>query len=200
MSESPQGDGAGGQQSQQIPLTKRQMLGLFRSVQNGEVTDEQVQSVLNQIPPETKRQAIETAITDYVVPHFDDVRERADDDVSNQQVRQQYAALGEQRQQEVFNRAVSDVIGTLFELRTSPESGLESLKGLLRDPYTIEGLLLIFENDEHIDAEYGNQMKDFAAMHLKWAGVALAPEMYGPDVVEDVAEEIGLDVQQTADR
>jgi hypothetical protein len=43
-------------------------------------------------------------------------------------------------------------------------------------------------------------MKDFAAMHLKWAGVALAPEMYDPAVVEAVAEEIGLDVHEPADR
>jgi hypothetical protein len=198
VSESP-GDSQP-QQAQQQPLSKRQMLGLFRAVQNGEVTDEQVQSVLNQIPEETKRQAIETAIEDYIVPHFDDVRERAAADVTNEQVRQKYAALGEERQQEVFNRAVSDVLGTLFELRTQPESGLESLKGLLRDPYTIEGLLLIFDNDQHIDAEYSAQMKDFAAMHLKWAGVALAPEMYDPAVVEAVAEEIGLDVHEPADR
>jgi hypothetical protein len=59
----------------------------------------------------------------------------------------------------------------------------------------MEGLLLIFDNEEHIDPAYSRQMKEFAAMHLKWMGVALAPESYLAAAVREVYEQLDLDIE-----
>lgn len=130
-----------------------------------------------------------------MIPHLQGIKKRAADDPDPEVIRQQYADCSDERQQQIFNQAISDVVGALFEVRENPKAGLLSLKGLLRDPYTMEGLLLIFDNEEHIDPGYSRQMKEFAAMHLKWMGVALAPESYPTAVVREVYEQLDLDVE-----
>lgn len=180
-------------------LSKGEMLGLYQDIQNGSVSDAQVERIWSQIDQQTKRDAVQTALDQFVIPHLEGVKQRARDDADAATVRAQYADLDDADQQEVFNQAVSDVVAALFEIRERPAEGLLTLKGLLRDPYTVEGLLLIFDNEQHIDPDYSEQMKDFAAMHLEMVGVALAPEMYDADTVREVYDRLGLDTQRTPD-
>lgn len=179
-----------------LDLSAREIAGLYRSMQAGDVDEAQVQQIFAAIPPETKQQAVMAALDNYVVPHFHDIRSRQESDPDNERIRAKYAELSDDEQQEVFNTAVAEVVGALFEVRESPQQGLVTLKKLLRDPYTVEGLLLIFDNDEHIDPAYSEQIKNFAATHLRWAGCALMPEAYDPEVVRQTGEEIGLDLER----
>jgi hypothetical protein len=176
-------------------LSKRELVSLYRDVQNGQVTEAQIDRLWSQIDQQTKRDAIQTALDQFVIPHLQGIKTRAADDPDPEVIRQQYAELSDERQQQVFNQAISDVVGALFEVRENPKAGLLSLKGLIRDPYTMEGLLLIFDNEEHIDPAYSRQMKEFAAMHLKWMGVALAPESYPAAAVREVYEQLDLDIE-----
>lgn len=185
-----EGQGAGGQPAGDLSM--RDMAGLARGLQNGTISDQQIERVWNSIDEETKQQSLSNLLEQFVLPHVDDVRERSLADADPATIRAQYASLSDDEQQQVFNQAVSDVVGTLFEVREDPREGLMSLKGLLRDPYTIEGLLLIFDNEQHITPEYSEQMKDFAAMHLRWMGVALAPEMYDEQAVREVYSQLDL--------
>lgn len=180
-------------------LSKTQMIGLYQDIQNGSVSDEQVERIWSQIDQQTKRDAVQTGLDQFVIPHLEGVKQRARDDTPAADVREQYADLDDEEQQEVFNQAVSDVVAALFEIRERPAEGLLTLKGLLRDPYTVEGLLLIFDNEQHIDPSYSEQMKDFAAMHLEMVGVALAPEMYDEATVREVYDRLGLDATREPD-
>lgn len=178
--------------SQNDDLGKREMMGMARDMQNGQLDEQQIDKVWDQIPEETKRQAFTNALEQFVLPHADDVKDRAESDVGNKQIRQKYSALDDERQQEIFDQAIGTIIGTLFEVRESPREGLMRLKGLLRDPYTLEGLLLIFENEDHIDPEYSAEMKEFAAWYVTAAGVALTPEMYDEQTCENVYDTFDL--------
>jgi hypothetical protein len=195
-----EGGGGGGGGSGLDGLSARELAGLYRSIQAGTVTETQVDAMLAAIPTETKQQAVMALFTQHVVPHFDDVKTRAESSADSHTVRDTYASLPDDRQQEIFNTAVSDIIGALFTLRERPVEALLTLKGLLRDPFTVEGLLLIFDNEEMIDPAYSAQMKEYAATHLTWAGCALMPEAYDRATVETVADQLGVDLVAARER
>jgi len=111
-----------------------------------------------------------------VVPHLEDVRDRAQG-ATARDVRQRLADLDDSQQDEFFYDAVSDVFSAAAMLRERPTEGALLLKGLLRDPFTVESLLLIFDHED-IPDHLAAQQKAFAATHIRWLGSALVPEAY----------------------
>lgn len=138
-----------------------------------------------------------------VAPRLAEIRERADDEYSREQIRRYYATeLSADEQQETFDSAFNDILVAAFSLRAALLDGgdvtisaaLADVQELIRDPYTAEAILLIFENDEYIEPEYAAQMKEYGAWVLRSIGVAIAPELYDPAVVQDIAQDHGLDM------
>lgn len=171
-------------------LSRREMAGIARSFRNGEVSDDQMRTLWESLDEDEIQNAMQAMLDNFLVPKFEQVRERAEQD--SQDVRALYASMSDSEQQEVFDQAVDELVAACYELRARPRKGAESLMGLLRDPWTVEALLLIFENEEHIDPAYSAQLKEFAATHLQWIGCALAPEMYRRAVVEETYQQLGL--------
>lgn len=148
--------------------------------------EDQARAMLDQLDDEQVEQAIQWIVDESVVPHLMDVRQRARQATDPNEVRRELEDLPESVKEELFYDTLHELIAILVTCRERPNEGFEELKTVLRDPYTVESLLLIFENDQHIDDEYSNQLKDFAANHLQWVGAMVLPEMYDERTVEEV--------------
>jgi len=147
-------------------------------------------SVLEALDEDAIESALKKGIDKEVVPHLEQVRERAvEDDADSAQVRAHYESLSENEQTQKFNEAAADLMAVFTELRESPISGAKKLKGRLRDPWTVEALLLIFDH-EQVPDEVVDQQKDYAATWLKWVGVNMIPEIYTRNQVLEVANRL----------
>lgn len=161
--------------------------------------EEQVRQLVGSLDEQQVQKAIEWMVEEMVVPHLEDIRERAQGDRPTEDIRQQFESMDEDEREEMFYDTLDNFIATLALCRQRPKEGFEELKAYLRDPYTQEALLLIFENDQHIDAEYTDQLKGFGASHLYWAGVMVLPEMYTEAEVREVEDrfDLGRDPDET---
>lgn len=162
------------------------------------------EALAENVDEDTIAQFAAEAWTGSVVPRLVEIRERAEDEYSREQIRDYYATeLTADEQQETFDSAFNDILTAAFALRAALLGGddvalskaLRDFQELIRDPYTAEAILLIFENDDYIDPQYAAQMKEYGAWVLRSIGVAIAPELYDPAVVKDIAQDHGLDME-----
>jgi len=147
-------------------------------------------SVLEALDEDAIESALKKGIDKEVVPHLEQVRERAvEDDVDSAEVRAHYESLSEDEQTQRFTEAAADLMAVFAELRERPIGGAKKIKGRLRDPWTVEALLLVF-NHEEVPDEVVDQQKDYAATWLKWVGVNMIPEIYTREQVLEVANRL----------
>jgi hypothetical protein len=147
-------------------------------------------SILEALDQDAIESALKKGIDKEVVPHLEQVRERAvEDDADAAEVRAHYESLDEDVQTERFTEAAADLMAVFAETRESPVTGATKLKGRLRDPWTVEALLLIFDHKQVPD-EVVDQQKNYAATWMKWVGVNAIPEIYTREQVRDVANRL----------
>lgn len=160
-----------------------------------ELDAQDIEQLMAQIDPEDVQELLGEVYQAMIVPHLTEVRAdvHAEDTPDPETVRQALLDADPERRQEVFQAAVDDVIAVLLALREDPEQAMHDLKDILRDPWTTEGLLLIFQNDDHIDPEYTAEMMEYVGGLMRLAGVALLPELYTEAERQAVAEELGID-------
>lgn len=156
----------------------------------GNLDEETAQGILDQLDDDEVRGYLVELIDNAVVPHFDEIKQKAQETESRQQVRERYANLSQEEQEENFHSTVADLVAISQQVREHPRQGMSELKGRLRDPWVMESLLLIFENPRNINPEYADQMKEFCTYMTRWAGMNLAPEMYTRDEAEDLVEQL----------
>lgn len=168
------------------------MMGRIMQMLDG-MDEDQARNMLDQLDDEQLQQGLQRLMDMYIVPHLEDVRHNVAEYPDADDVREAYTNAPESQQQEIFDEAVLDLMVTARLIRERPTDGFHRLKTYLRDPATTEALLLIFEN-EAIDEAYREQLKDYAAMHLHWAGVFLLPAMYSKEEVRDVTEEFNMEL------
>lgn len=140
-----------------------------------------------------------------IMPQLAAIQSRAEAEPAREEVRAYYADLDGEEQQDVFDTAISDIQAAVFELRSAmfqPEqsgasiaSALEALRALIRDPWTAEGVLLIFRNEQHIDPEYSETMVQYGAWVLRAIGVAILPEVYDEQTVAELLDQFGRDYE-----
>lgn len=112
--------------------------------------------------------------------------------------REAFADLSDERQTEIVDKTISDLAVTFNQLRTDPTEGIERLQSELRDPYTVEALLLLFENEDHIDEEYSDDVKEFVRWRFKLLGVNAIPEAYTEEEKREIIDRFGLDYRPEA--
>jgi hypothetical protein len=147
-----------------------------RLLQN--MDEEQAEALLENIDAEVLEGHLRNAVDSQIVPHLEEVRASAvgeyeDPDV----VRGYYEDLPEDEKEEKFSNACADLIAVAAQLRNAPQEGGKELKNRLRDPWLIEALLLVFE-DESVPDDVIESQKDYAATWLKWLGANIVPEIY----------------------
>jgi len=162
------------------------MIGNLLSGMDAETASE----ILSNLDNEMIEKALTTGIEDELVPHLETVRENASNEYRDaQEVRDIYESLDEEEQTERFHRAAADIMNVAVDIRESPIEGMSKLKGRLRDPWVVEGLLLIFDHDDVPD-EVVAQQKEFAAAYLKYIGVHVIPEIYERGDLREMVEQM----------
>lgn len=160
-----------------------------RLLQN--MDEDTASNLLNKLNDEQIEQGLEVAVEDFIVPHVEEIRTTSRDQYeSRHKVREVYGEMDPQDQQEVFDEAWADMVAVGAQIREQPQRGMLELKQRLRDPWTMEALLLIFDNEDHIDEEYSEEMKEFTTFAVRWMAVNMLPEMYTQEEVEVVVEEL----------
>lgn len=159
----------------------------------GNFDEEQARRLINQMDEEQIAEGIQTGMDEFVVPHLEEVRENAQTTPERQAVREQYHSMPDTKQQEAFNRAIWDLVSVAGKLRVSPDEGLRDLKTMLRDPWTMEALLLVFHNPDHIDPDYSEEMRETTTKFTRLAAMNLIPEAYTENEARQLMAEMGLD-------
>jgi hypothetical protein len=151
---------------------------------------ETASEILSSMDDEMIENALRSGIEEELVPHLEDVRTRAsEEDRPPAEVRAYYESLSDEEQTEKFHEAAADLMGVGVDLRENPLTGLKKLKERLRDPFTVEALLLIFDHEEVSD-DIVHERKEFAATWLKYVGLHVVPEVYKREDVREMAVEM----------
>lgn len=131
-------------------------------------------------------------LEDKADPKLKEIRTRASESPDRHTARQEIESLPEDAKDELFHETWAELIAASVQLRVEPLEGMKNLKGMIRDPYTVETLLLLFEDDE-IPDEIVEANKDLVSDYINWFGCAVAPEMYEREEVEEFVETFGAD-------
>lgn len=172
------------------------MVGFTDLISN--IDEEKAQQILGNMDEDDVADVAEWITEELVLPHLEEIRNRAGQQPSTEEVRRYYEEMDPQQREQEFYETLDALVATLVMCRERPMEGYTELKTMIRDPYTVEALLLIFENEDHIDPEYSEQMKDFGAEHFRWVGAMVLPEMYEPEEVERVLETFNINPESEA--
>lgn len=151
-----------------------------------------VKQLASQLDEDAVQDAVVEIIEDRAKPHLDDIRERAADAEGQAEVREVFESLPDEKKNEVFHETWAELIVTVAKLRLRPIEGFTSLKRMIRDPYTLEALLLMVEQEGVPDDEE-RKRKEFIAEQVHTLGVVSMPEAYPEQDVRDVIETFGVD-------
>jgi hypothetical protein len=151
-----------------------------------------VDSLVDRMDEDTIYKQVYKFFDSHIVPHLEEIRSRHDTKVSDKsrdEIREDLESLPPQERGEVFHDTMGELLVNLSLARLKPiESGTE-VKKMVRDPYTVEALLLMFDREAvystRSEDEFPRVQKDTMAGYMKWMGVALAPEMYSREEVEE---------------
>jgi len=155
--------------------------------------EEQAKNLMSQLDEEQLSQAITWVLDQQLAPHLHEIRQRSQSRDDPYRVREYFSNMSEEEQEEAFYDALQNLVAALVQCRSDPNRGFQQLKSQLRDPYTAEALLLIFENEDHIDQQYSQTLKEFAGKNLKWASALVMPEMYTEQERKEALENYGPD-------
>lgn len=151
-----------------------------------------VDSLVDRMDEDTIYQQIFKFFDSHIVPHLEDIKTRHDSKVSEksaEEIRDELEDLPPEERAVIFHETMAELLVNLSLARLEPiESGKE-VKKMVRDPYTVESLLLMFDREAvyatRSAEEFPGIQKDTMADYMRWMGVALAPEMYSREEVED---------------
>lgn len=151
----------------------------------GGVDPDMAEELMNQVDEDELEEAIPKLLNQQITPRLAEIRERAQASESRHQIRQQLRQLPEDEQTRVMMQAASDIGLVLQEIRQSPTAGLVKLKNRLRNPKTMEALLLIFEGDQVPD-EWSDDRKEYATCVVRYVAMHLMPEAYTREEKEEI--------------
>ena len=157
-------------------------------------SEDQVRQIAEQVDlsNDDVQEALLKVGEDKIRPQLDEIKERASEADDPDAVRQQLAELSDEKKNEVFHGTWAQFITACVQLRVEPLEGMRNLKTMIRDPWTVEIMLMLMEDDE-IPTEISEDNKDLKSQYITWIGRAIAPEMYEREEVEAMVDEFGAD-------
>lgn len=154
-----------------------------------DIDQEMAEQMLNQVDESELQEQIVEGMNQMLGPKLLEVKQRAQQGKSRQEVRAEYEQLSEEEKTQKFMRAISDLVAIAAELREDPEPALKKLKQRLRDPYTMEAVLLIFD-DPNVPDEWTTERKEFATTITRWIALNHLPEMYTRQEAEELMNKL----------
>lgn len=157
-------------------------------------SEDQVRQIAEQVDlsNDDVQEALLKVGEDKIRPQLDEIKERAAEADDPDSVRQQLAELTDEKKNEVFHETWAQFITACVQLRVEPLEGMRNLKTMIRDPWTVEIMLMLMEDGE-IPDEISEANKDLISQYITWIGRAIAPEMYEREEVEAMVDEFGAD-------
>jgi len=157
-------------------------------------SEDQVRQIAEQVDlsNDDVQEALLKVGEDKIRPQLDEIKERASNADSPAAVRQQLAELSDEKKNEVFHETWAQFITACVQLRVEPLEGMRNIKTMIRDPWTVEIMLMLMEDDE-IPNDISDANKDLISQYITWIGRAIAPEMYDREEVEAMVDEFGAD-------
>lgn len=157
-------------------------------------SEDQIRSLAEQVDlsNDDVQEALLQIGEDKIRPQLDEIKTRAADSDDPHEIREKLGELPEEKKNEVFHETWAEFITACVELRVQPLVGMRNLKTMIRDPWTVEIMLLLMEDDE-IPSQISEANKDLISQYITWIGRAIAPEMYEREEVESMIEEFGAD-------
>lgn len=129
---------------------------------------------------------------------LEEIKHRAHE-VDSEEAKAAFSEMSDEKQTEVFDGTVADLAITFQQLRSDPADGVEQIQSEIRNPYTVEALLAVFDNDEHIDDEYSEQIKEFVRWRFRFLGVHALPEAYTEAEKREVIDRFDLEYDPEAE-
>lgn len=154
-----------------------------------DIDQDVAEEMLGQVDESELQQQIVEGINQMMGPKLLEVKQRAQSGKTRQEVREEYKTMSHDEKTKKFMRAVSDLVAIAAELREDPEPALKRLKTRLRDPYTMEALLLIFDDPKVPDA-WTEERKEFATTIVRWVALNHLPEMYTRREAEELMNKL----------
>ena len=157
-------------------------------------SEDQVRQIAEQVDlsNDDVQEALLKVGEDKIRPQLDEIKERAAEADDPDSVRQQLAELTDEKKNEVFHETWAQFITACVQLRVEPLEGMRNIKTMIRDPWTVEIMLMLMEDDE-IPNDISDANKDLISQYITWIGRAIAPEMYDREEVEAMVDEFGAD-------
>lgn len=144
------------------------------------------------ISDEDVQEALLTVLEEKAEPQFEDIRRAAEEAEEQEVAREVIESMDEEQKNRLFHETWAELIAAAVELRINPLDGMRNFKTMIRDPYTLEAILLLFEDDE-TPGEVVEANKDLVSDYIHWMGCAIAPEMYSREEVEEMVDAFGAD-------
>lgn len=154
------------------------------------IDQQQMQQLKEQLDEDAVIELWQNVHETQVQPHLADIKQRTGEKDDIDTVLEKLKAAPAEKQQQAFDSAMQDIIEVFLLFRENPVDAVQKGKRLLRDPYTVGGLLMIFEHDEHIDSAYSAELQQYTANVLQMAGVALIPEAYTREERQAVIDQL----------
>jgi hypothetical protein len=157
-------------------------------------SEDQVRQIAEQVDltNDDVQEALLKVGEDKIRPQLDEIKERASNADDAAAVRQQLAELSDEKKNEVFHETWAQFITACVQLRVEPLEGMRNVKKMIRDPWTVEIMLMLMEDDQ-IPNDISDANKDLISQYITWIGRAIAPEMYERGEVEAMVDEFGAD-------
>lgn len=139
-------------------------------------------SLMENIDEKQLEAAIQQALSQKLGPKLAEIRERAREGESGQDVRAEYEPLSPREKEDKFLEAVTDLVVVFAELRHDPFTAFPKLFRRIREPRTMEALLLIFDGFQDDgrcpDPEWSREAKKYVAGVTRLIAMSFIPEAY----------------------
>lgn len=155
---------------------------------------EQAMAFLQNLDEEQIDKAVTSVIENFLVPVANDIREEAQEQPSSEEIRQQLEDLPEEEKQEIFDETVTELIFAVSMFRQRPMEASKRLRSMIRDPHTMEALMLVFNDEPEVSPEKAEELKEFVTIQVRRAAVHVLPEIYTQEEMEEVAADLYPDV------
>lgn len=172
-----------------------EMWEVYEKIQEGDLDEEDLEDV----DFEQVFTFVQQAVDQVAAPHVEEIRQEAvrkkNNGESRFDARQRLENMDPEQQGDEFEKAAVELVQVAAEIHTDPKAAGQRLKHLVRNPWTMERLLLAFNNPNGDPGdEYAHEAKEDVTDFVRWFTMWLVPEVYTHQERVDFMQKLGHDV------
>lgn len=158
------------------------LMEITEAIEDGEWDETKQQELMEQVDFDSLYGDIQQFVMEYVRPHLDEIREEAQRrraaGESRFDAREQLEQLSEEEKDQEFQEAANALIKIAVQIQGGESAeAMRELKGRIRNPWTMERLLLLFDHEE-MPAEQSRILKETATVYVRGFSIFLLAPAY----------------------